>query len=98
MTRSLSCKMEVKIVEDKKHKIIVEVKGVSHGFCNALTKELWSDKDTKSAGYHIDHPLIGVPRIILESKKDAKKALMNGIKRMKKKVSNFSKEFKKTMK
>jgi len=89
--------MEIKIIEDKKHNLVLDVKGVSHGFCNALVKELWEDAETKAAGYHVDHPLVGTPRLIFESKGDAKKALLDAIKRLQKKTDAFSKEFVKAM-
>jgi len=90
--------MEIKILEDKKNKLVVDVIGVSHGFCNALIKEVWEDKNTKSAGYHIDHPLVGTPRIVIESKEDAKKTLIDASKRLSKKVDAFSKEFSNSVK
>lgn len=89
--------MEIKIVEDKKHNLVMDVKGISHGFCNALVKELWEDSKTKSAGYHVDHPLVGTPKIIFESEGDAKPALLDAIKRLQKKVNAFDKEFQKVM-
>lgn len=87
--------MEIKIVEEKKHNLILDVKGISHGFCNALVKELWEDGDTKAAGYHVDHPLVGTPRIVFESKGEAKKAMLEAIKRIQKNTELFSKEFQK---
>lgn len=87
--------MEIKIVEEKKHRLVIEAKGVSHGFCNALVAEMWNDKDIKSAGYNINHPLVGIPTLIIESKSDAKKLLLDAIKNLKKKTSDFSKEFSK---
>ncbi len=90
--------MEVKIIEEKKNRIVLEIEGVGHGFCNALVKELYNDKDTKSAGYHIDHPLVGVPKFIVESKSDARKAVMNAIKRLKKVTDSFKKEVVKSIK
>lgn len=87
--------MEIKIIEEKKNKLVLEAKGVSHGFCNALVSEIWNDEDTKSAGYNINHPLVGIPTIIIESKGDAKKLILDAIKRLKKKTSDFNKEFSK---
>ena len=91
-------KMEIKIIEEKKKNLVLEVKGVNHGFCNALVKELWNDKDIKSAGYNIDHPLVGVPKIVIESKDDAKKSLANAVKRLKKTSEDLRKEFLKVVK
>ena len=33
--------MEIKTIENKKNKLVFEIKDVSHGFCNVLKKELW---------------------------------------------------------
>ncbi|MBL7050747.1 DNA-directed RNA polymerase subunit L [Candidatus Woesearchaeota archaeon] len=90
--------MEIKIIEEKKNRIALELKGLGHGFCNALVKELYNDKDTKSAGYHIDHPLIGVPKLIVESKGDARKTIMSAIKRLQKVNDSFKKEIIKSIK
>ncbi|MCK5107982.1 MAG: DNA-directed RNA polymerase subunit L [Nanoarchaeota archaeon] len=87
--------MEIKIIEEKKHRLVIETKGVSHGFCNALVSEMWNDKDIKAAGYNINHPLVGIPTLIIESKADPRKALLDSIKRLKKKTADFNKEFSK---
>ncbi len=92
--------MEMNVLEKSKNKIIFELKGEGHSFCNALKKELWKDKHIVSAGYTIKHPLVGIPRMIVETDgskspedilKDASKALM-------KKTDEFKKEFIKTVK
>ena len=90
--------MEIKIIENKKHKLILEVEGVSHGFCNALVKELDASKETKSAGYHIDHPLVGIPKILFETNGEAKKELLKAVKNIRKKTADFQKEFQKSVK
>ena len=35
--------MELKIVEDEKNKLVFEINGVSHGFCNILKEKLLED-------------------------------------------------------
>lgn len=85
--------MEIKVVEESKKKLIFEIIGESHTMANLLEKELWEDKDVVAAGYHIDHPLFGVPRMIVEAP-DPRKALEKAIKRLKKKNADFAKAFK----
>ena len=85
--------MDIKVLEENKNHIIIEVDNVGHGFCNVLVKELWNDKNTKSAGYQIEHPLIGKAKIIIESKADVRKVLNSAIKRVKKSADNFKKAF-----
>ncbi len=92
--------MEIKIVEENKNKMIIELKGETHTFCNALKKELWNDKHVKIAGYNIAHPLVGVPKIIVETdgKEAPKKALTEAAKRLGAKAEKFKKAFVKGVK
>ena len=91
--------MELKILEEKKNKLIIELKGETHAFCNALKKELWNDKHVKAAGYNIEHPLVGVPKIVVETDgKDPKKTLSDAAERLKKSFGSLKKEFLKSIK
>ena len=45
--------MEVNILEEKKDKIIFEIKGEGHTLSNAIRKELWNDEHVKAAAYAI---------------------------------------------
>jgi DNA-directed RNA polymerase subunit L len=78
--------MEIKILENKKTKMIVEIHGETHTFCNALKRELRNDKHVKTAGYNIDHPFVGVPKLVVEtdSSESPKKALAEATKRLEK--------------
>ncbi|MFC2135629.1 RpoL/Rpb11 RNA polymerase subunit family protein [Bacteroidota bacterium] len=90
--------MELHFLEDTKYKIIVDIKGAGHALANALKKELWNDKDVKVAAYNVEHPLIGVPRLLVETgtgKKDAKKAILAAVDRLKKQNTEFTSKFKK---
>ena len=57
--------------------LVVELKGVNHGFCHAVKKELWNDSAVTLASYVVDHPTIGVPKLLIETNndEDAKNAL-----------------------
>lgn len=75
--------MKLKVIEQEKNKIRIEIIGETHTFCNALRKELWNDDDVKIAGYNIEHPLVANPVLTLETdKKDTKKVLEAAIKRL----------------
>ncbi len=88
--------MEIKIIEEKKNKIIFEIKGEGHTLCNALRKELWQDDKVKIAAYDIAHPQVGEPRFILEtSGEDPKKALQAAVKRLQKIMDKVKDEAKK---
>jgi DNA-directed RNA polymerase subunit L len=93
-------KMELKVIEEGKNKLIVEIKGEDHTFCNALKAELWNDKHVKAAAYNIDHPLVGEPHLTVETdgKEDPKDALIAAAKRLKKEVAGFAKAVDKNLK
>ena len=87
--------MDFKIIEESKDKLVFELEGETHTFCNALKKELQETKGVTVATYKIDHPLVGVPRFQVETKGvDPKKAIKDALKSLKKKVSEFEKEVK----
>jgi DNA-directed RNA polymerase subunit L len=92
--------MEIKIIEEEKNKIIFELIGEGHSLCNALKKELWNVKGVIAAGYTIKHPLVGIPRIVLETdgKVSPKDALKKASDALIKKSDEFSKEFTKVAK
>ena len=78
--------MEIKILEEEKSSIKIEIIGEDHTLANALRKELWNDFHIKIAGYNIDHPLVNKPLFIVQttSKEDPKKALLKAIESLKK--------------
>ena len=87
--------MEINIIEDKKKRLVFELKGEGHTLCNALREELWNDKSVTVSAYNISHPLVGIPTFIIEtSSKSPKKALKNAITRLKKKNSTLLKKVK----
>lgn len=82
--------MELKIIEDEKDRILIEVGEEDHTFCNVLVKKLNEDEDVKFAAYSIDHPLVGVPKLLVEGKN-----VRSLIKRAVKALSEEAEEIKK---
>lgn len=88
--------MEVTILEETKNRLVIELKGEDHTLCNALRRELWDQKDVKAAAYNIDHPVVGHPKLIIEtSGKDPKAVLQIAIESLKKKNNDLLKKFEK---
>ncbi|MBN1157571.1 DNA-directed RNA polymerase subunit L [Candidatus Woesearchaeota archaeon] len=87
--------MELKVVEETKRKLILQVNGIGHAFCNALIDQLWANEKVDVASYAIRHPLIGVPEIIVEVKsgEDAKKVLIDAAKHLEKSNEKLKKQF-----
>ena len=90
--------MELNVIEQTKKKLIVEIKGADHTFCNALKKELWNDKAVTVSAYNIDHPLVGIPKFIVETdgNKSPEKALEAACDRLEKKNKEFLSKLKRT--
>lgn len=92
--------MKINVLEDKKTRMVVEVEGETHTFCNIVKKELWKDENIKSAGYNISHPYVSEPKIIVETNTstEPKKALNAAADRIKKQATDFKQAFSKAMK
>ena len=87
--------MEIVTLESKKHRIVFELRGSDHTFCNALKQELWNDETVKVAAYNVSHPLVGVPKFIVESTGDVKEALAAAAQRLQKRNKEFLSAFQK---
>lgn len=92
--------MEVSIIEEKKNRMVLEIKEEGHTFCNALTKELWNDEHVKISAYSSEHPLKNVMKVIVETdgKKEPKKALLDAAARLAKEFDKFKSAFTKEVK
>ncbi|MBN2142683.1 DNA-directed RNA polymerase subunit L [Candidatus Woesearchaeota archaeon] len=89
--------MEIKVIDHTKKKIVFELIGTDHTFSNGLKEELNKDDNVKNATYTIEHPLIRVPKFIVETKgeKDAASALKAAAKKLGKTNEEFLASFKK---
>jgi DNA-directed RNA polymerase subunit L len=92
--------MEIKVLEHVKKRIVFELIGADHTLCNSLKKELWNDDSVRAAAYSIAHPLIGIPKFIVETngQKDADAVLKAAVNRLKKQNKDFLAAFKEAKK
>lgn len=85
--------MEFKVLEETKNKLVFELAGETHTFCNALKHELQQIKGVETATYRVEHPLIGIPKFHIETKNlEPRKALKEALVNLKKKTKDFQKE------
>lgn len=90
--------MEIKVLESTKNRLKIELVGKSHTIANAVSKELWNDKDVSVAGYTLEHPMISNAVLIVETKKgNPKKTFLGAISRLSKKNKNFLAAVKKSV-
>ena len=89
--------MEIRLLENTKKRLVFKLEGANHTLCNSLKKELWNDNNIKTATYSLDHPMVGVPKFIIETngQKDPKSVVKAAIARLKKNNKSFLDEFKK---
>ncbi len=87
--------MELKIIEDKKNKLVFDLEGESHTIAGILKKELYNDDKVKASGYNISHPLINVPRFVVETDgEEPRKVVKAAIKRLQKQIDKLKDEAK----
>ena len=85
--------MEFNVLEETKTRLVFQLKGETHTFCNTLKEELNKVKGVTIATYKIDHPLIGVPEFLIKTKSvEPRKALKDALKVVKKNAEEFKKE------
>jgi len=85
--------MEFTVVEETKTKMVFQLKGETHTFCNLLKDELLNTKSVVTAAYRVDHPLTGIPQFLVETKgAEPRKALKEALASIKKKAEAFRKE------
>jgi DNA-directed RNA polymerase subunit L len=91
--------MEIKVIESTKHKLVIDIIGEGHSLCNALNKELNENKKVTTAGYFIDHPQTGTPRMVIETSGiKPKDALIDAAKKLQKINESFLTAFTKELK
>ncbi len=87
-------KMELKILDQSKNKVTLEVIAWDIGYINLVRKELWNDEKLKIAGYHKEHPQKENTKFIVETntQKKAIEAIHEAVKRVKKDINKIKKE------
>ncbi len=77
--------MEFKKISEDKNKFVFEVEGISHGFCNMLKEKLLEDSHVKIATYRVAHPLINIPRVLVETDGSVspRNAVLSAVKKLK---------------
>ena len=73
--------MEIKILEESKNRLLFQLVGADHTFCNALKRGLIEVKGVEIATYAIEHPQVGIPKMLIETKGAVtpKKALVKAL-------------------
>lgn len=89
--------MKIKVLEDKKGALVIEIEGERHTIPNLLRESLWEDEGVELAAYEKKHPSLGNPKVMVKAK-DPRKALLGAIKRSEAQAKEFIDEFDKAVK
>jgi len=91
--------MQIAVLEKSDNKAVFEIHNSDHTVLLALKDALEHDKDVSLVTYAIDHPLVGHPKMIIETKKKKpQEALTDAISSVKKELEAFSKDLDKKLK
>ena len=92
--------MKIKILDETKKRIEFEIEGENHTLCNILREVLWEDSHVKTAVYRMGHPLVKLPRMLVETdgSETPREALVKAAKSVLKLNESFSKAFEKAVK
>jgi len=87
--------MQVKILEDKKEELKLELVGETYTLPKAIQNALKQDKTVELAVADIDHPLVSNPILIVKGK-NPKLSLKKALKTLNEDFSEFEKAFRRT--
>jgi DNA-directed RNA polymerase subunit L len=59
--------MEFEVLENKQKRLVVVLHGADHTICNVLVDALWQESGVSNVAYTIDHPLVGKPKLVIET-------------------------------
>lgn len=92
--------MEVQIIESEANRLVFQLIGADHTFCNTLKKELVAVDGVEIATYAIEHPQVGIPKVLIETKGKTKPtaALKKAVESIQGLNKEFSAAFKKAAK
>jgi DNA-directed RNA polymerase subunit L len=82
--------MNVKILEQTRKSILLEIEGEGHTFANLLRSTLTDRKNVEEAAYFIKHPVLSSPKIYLKT--NGREAPMKALKEASKTIQKGAKE------
>lgn len=87
--------MKIEVEESTNKKLVFELQGADHTFCNILKDELSRDPAVTISAYNVSHPLVGQPKFFIETNKEStpKEALERAVAELKKRNNAFAKAF-----
>ncbi len=88
--------MDIKVLEKKKGRLVIEVRGEGHTLLNLLREKAWNSK-AKQASYMIEHPYMAQPKIIIKAD-DPVKVMKSAVQQVADEAKEFDREFSRALK
>ncbi|MGM5483356.1 MAG: RpoL/Rpb11 RNA polymerase subunit family protein [Nanobdellota archaeon] len=85
--------MEIKIIEDKKSRVVFELVGADHTIANILKEKIAQQKGVSACSYNVEHPMVSNPKFFIEAE-SAKKAIETAVDELKKENDDLKKQIK----
>ncbi len=87
--------MDIRVIEDKKSRLVFDVDGETHSITGPLKNELRNDEKVKTTGYNVGHPLINSARVVLETDgAEPRKVIAAAVKRLQKEADKLKDQLK----
>lgn len=86
--------MAVHVLAKEKDVIELEFEGMDQSLVQLLAEKLSAEKDVEFAGFKVDHPVVGKPRLYVKARKGDPVALIAAkLEEMREEVKDFKQKF-----
>lgn len=90
--------MRLNMLESEPKRAVVELVGADHTVLLLVRDQLEQDSDVKTVTFAIDHPLVGTPKLVVETtRKKPQTAILDAIKALKDELSDVEGQLEKQL-
>jgi len=79
--------MAVRVLQESQNQLTLELIGQDHTLANFVRRGLLRHKDTEYASYTIEHALVSDPVLLLTSRSEPKKVLLQSLEQLRSSLS-----------
>jgi DNA-directed RNA polymerase subunit L len=91
--------MRLNVIESEAKRLIVELVDADHTVLLLVRDQLEKDSDVKTVTFAIDHPLVGTPKLVVETtRKKPQTAILDAIKELKEELGDVEAQLEKQLK
>lgn len=91
--------MQLNVLESEAKRAVVELTGTDHTVLLLVRDQLEQDPDVKLVTFAVDHPLVGTPKLIVETtRKKPQTAILDAIAALREQLADVEKQLDKKLK